>query len=64
MELKTDILTYNALILGLCKERKTKKAAYLVKELDSKKLIPNSSTFYALISVQCERKNYERAFQL
>ncbi|CAH1436085.1 unnamed protein product [Lactuca virosa] len=61
---KPDILTYNALLLGLCNEGKTKKAAYLVKELDKKKLVPNSSTFFALIKAQCARKNPDRGFQL
>ncbi|GMY18300.1 Pentatricopeptide repeat-containing protein [Fagus crenata] len=61
---KADILTYNALILGLCKEGKTKKAAYLVKELDKEKFVPNASTFSALISGQCMRKNSDRAFLL
>ncbi|XP_055822361.1 pentatricopeptide repeat-containing protein At4g26680, mitochondrial-like [Solanum dulcamara] len=61
--LKADILTYNALILGLCKEGKTKKAA-LVKELDDKaNLVPHSSTFFYLISGQCARRNSDRAFQ-
>ncbi|MBA0732851.1 hypothetical protein Gogos_016914, partial [Gossypium gossypioides] len=48
----------------LCKEGKTKKAAYLVKELDKDNLVPNASTFSALISGQCVRKNSDRAFQL
>ncbi|KAG6410492.1 hypothetical protein SASPL_128553 [Salvia splendens] len=55
-----DILTYNAVILGLCKQGKTKKAAYMVKELDRKKLVPNSSTFAALIShyrAMCEKQS-------
>ncbi|GFZ05274.1 tetratricopeptide repeat (TPR)-like superfamily protein [Actinidia rufa] len=65
MDVSPNTVTYNTLIQGYNQVgRKTKKAAYLVKELDSKKLIPNSSTFYALISGQCEGKNYERAFQL
>ncbi|XP_042003647.1 LOW QUALITY PROTEIN: pentatricopeptide repeat-containing protein At4g26680, mitochondrial-like [Salvia splendens] len=61
-----DILTYNAVILGLCKQGKTKKAAYMVKELDRKKLVPNSSTFAALISItgQCVRNNPDRAFEI
>ncbi|KAF5743770.1 hypothetical protein HS088_TW08G00357 [Tripterygium wilfordii] len=62
-EVKADVLTYNALILGLCKEGKTKKAAYLVKELD-KNFVPNASTFSALITGQCVRRNSDRAFQL
>ncbi|KAJ0113149.1 hypothetical protein Patl1_01842 [Pistacia atlantica] len=61
---KVDILTYNALILGLCKEGKTKKAANLVKVLDKENLVPNASTFSGLITGQCVRKNSERAFQL
>ncbi|KAL0337687.1 UNVERIFIED_CONTAM: Pentatricopeptide repeat-containing protein, mitochondrial [Sesamum calycinum] len=61
---KADILTYNGVIMGLCKEGKTKKAAYMVKELDREKLVPNSSTFAALITGQCARNNAERAFQL
>ncbi|KAM2587868.1 hypothetical protein EV1_045377 [Malus domestica] len=59
-----DILTYNALILGLCKEGKTKKVAYLVKELDTKHFVPNASTFSALIVGQCVRKDADRAFEL
>ncbi|XP_020421504.1 pentatricopeptide repeat-containing protein At5g39710-like [Prunus persica] len=59
-----DFLTYNALILGLCKEGKTKKAAYLVKELDRKRFVPNAATFSALIEGQCVRKNSDRAFEL
>ncbi|CAH1436096.1 unnamed protein product [Lactuca virosa] len=43
---------------------KTKKAAYLVKEHAKKKLVPNSSTFSALIKAQCARKNPDRGFQL
>nr|XP_027126437.1 pentatricopeptide repeat-containing protein At4g26680, mitochondrial-like [Coffea arabica] len=62
--IKADIITYNALILGLCKEGKTRKAAYLVKELDRQKFDPNYSTFSALITGQCVRKNPDRAFQL
>ncbi|KVH92844.1 Pentatricopeptide repeat-containing protein [Cynara cardunculus var. scolymus] len=62
--IKADILTYNALLLGLCNEGKTRKAAYLVKELDKKKLVPNSSTFAALIRGQCARKNPDRALKL
>ncbi|KAJ6343283.1 hypothetical protein OIU76_005089 [Salix suchowensis] len=42
----------------------TKKAAFLVKELDKEDLVPNASTFSALISGQCARKNSDRAFQL
>ncbi|CAH1413091.1 unnamed protein product [Lactuca virosa] len=64
-----NTVTYNTLITacsqsGLCNEGKTKKAAYLVKELDKKKLVPNSSTFSALIKAQCVRKNPDRGFQL
>ncbi|KAK4487476.1 hypothetical protein RD792_005888 [Penstemon davidsonii] len=61
---KADILTYNALIMGFCKEGKMKKAAYMVKELDKDKLVPNSSTFAALITGQCVRNNAERGFEL
>ncbi|MCI88728.1 pentatricopeptide repeat-containing protein mitochondrial-like, partial [Trifolium medium] len=42
-KVKADILTYNGLILGLCKEGKTKKAAYMVKDLDKENLVPNAS---------------------
>ncbi|GJT10345.1 putative reverse transcriptase domain-containing protein [Tanacetum coccineum] len=35
--IKADILTYSALLSGLCNEGKTRKAAYLFKELDKKK---------------------------
>ncbi|KAF8409709.1 hypothetical protein HHK36_005788 [Tetracentron sinense] len=63
-----DILTYNALILGFCKESKTKQnkknAASLLKELNKQNLFPNSSTFSALISGQRVRQNSECAFQL
>jgi pentatricopeptide repeat protein len=57
-QVKADILTDNALIFGLSEEGKTKKVAYLVKELD------NASTFSALIYGKCMRKNFERAFQI
>ncbi|XP_006843235.2 pentatricopeptide repeat-containing protein At4g26680, mitochondrial [Amborella trichopoda] len=60
-----DILTYNSLILGLCKDGKTRKASYIVKEIGDKEgLVPNASTFAALITGQCKRQNTERAFQL
>ncbi|KAL9255649.1 Pentatricopeptide repeat-containing protein [Drosera capensis] len=62
--LKADMVTYNALIMGLCKGGKTEKAAFLCKKMDEEKLFPNSSTFSALIHGQCLRKNSERAFQL
>jgi pentatricopeptide repeat protein len=55
-QVKADILTYNALIFGLCKEGKTKKAAYLVKELDKDNLVPNASTFSALIYGQRDKE--------
>ncbi|XP_073152395.1 uncharacterized protein [Henckelia pumila] len=48
--IKADIITYNAVIKGMCKEGKTKKAAYMVKKLDNEKLVPNASTFAALIT--------------
>ncbi|CAH1436080.1 unnamed protein product [Lactuca virosa] len=43
---------------------KQRKLPYLVKELDKKNLVPNSSTFSALIKAQCARKNPDRGFQL
>ncbi|CAN6915076.1 unnamed protein product [Brassica oleracea var. botrytis] len=60
--IKRDILTYNALILGLCKQAKTKKAAHFVKELDKENLVPNSSTFSALIMGQCVRRSADCGF--
>ncbi|CAN1858139.1 Pentatricopeptide repeat-containing protein At4g26680, mitochondrial [Linum perenne] len=66
--IKPDILTYNALILGLCREGKTKKAAYLVKELDKlyktmvrSGLHPNKQTFDVLIAAFCKNKDFERS---
>ncbi|KAL5993651.1 hypothetical protein ACLOJK_040903 [Asimina triloba] len=59
-----DILAYSALILELCKEGKTKKASYLVEKLDKENLVPNASTFSALIVGRFKRQNSERAFQL
>ncbi|KAL0688564.1 hypothetical protein Bca4012_088241 [Brassica carinata] len=61
--IKRDILTYNALILGLCKQAKTKKAAHFVKELDKENLVPNSSTFSALIMGQCN-EDFDGAVQV
>ena len=37
-QVNADILTFDALRMGLCKEGKTKKAAYLVKELGTKSI--------------------------
>ncbi|CAN0830312.1 Pentatricopeptide repeat-containing protein At4g26680, mitochondrial [Linum grandiflorum] len=63
--IKPDILTYNALIAGLCRDGKTKKAAYLVKELvEKEKIDPTASTFAALISGQCVRNDPDRGWQL
>lgn len=47
--LKADILTYNALILGLCKDGKTKKAAGFVRELDKENLVSNGVPFLHLL---------------
>ena len=52
------------MILGLFKDGKAKKAAYLVEELDKKKLVPNVTTFSAFIIRQVIRKNSKWAFQL
>ncbi|XAR71054.1 hypothetical protein NMG60_11028140 [Bertholletia excelsa] len=51
MDVSPNTVTYNTLINGY-------------SQSDGKKLIPNSSTFSALITGQCTRKNSERAFQL
>ncbi|XP_078430099.1 tetratricopeptide repeat (TPR)-like superfamily protein isoform X5 [Wolffia australiana] len=59
-----DVFTYNALILGLCKEGRTKKAEALLRESEREKLSPNASTFSALIAGQCRMQNSERAFQV
>ncbi|KAJ4835048.1 hypothetical protein Tsubulata_012843 [Turnera subulata] len=66
-----------ALMLGLCKEGKTKKVAYFVKELEKEKFVPNASSFSALtrngchptkqtfkmlMSTFCRNENFEGAF--
>ena len=58
-----NYITFNTLFHGLCKGRQ-RKLHTLLKNLIAKKLFPNSSTFYALISGQYERKNSECSFQL
>ncbi|CAN1246571.1 Pentatricopeptide repeat-containing protein At4g26680, mitochondrial [Linum grandiflorum] len=70
--IKPDILTYNALIAGLCRDGKTKKAAYLVKELVEKlyKAMarsgfgPNKETFNVLVDAFYKKKDFEGAVQV
>ncbi|KAI9177813.1 hypothetical protein LWI28_019626 [Acer negundo] len=58
--IKAGILTYDALILGLCKVGKTKKAAYLVKDLDKGNLAPNAPIFSAIYHwAMCEEEFQE-----
>ncbi|KAK3184527.1 hypothetical protein Dsin_031813 [Dipteronia sinensis] len=78
MNVTPNIVTYNTLINGFSQTGnsemdgrlyeemvgKTKKAAYLVKDLDKGNLVPNASTFSAFITGQFVRKNSENAFQL
>ncbi|KAK3232443.1 hypothetical protein Dsin_004324 [Dipteronia sinensis] len=71
--IKTDILTFNALILGLCKvaliteqcvRKNSENAFQLYKSMIKSGCHPNKHTFQMLISTFCENEDFDGAIQI
>ncbi|XP_038703652.1 pentatricopeptide repeat-containing protein At4g26680, mitochondrial-like [Tripterygium wilfordii] len=68
-EVKADVLTYNALILGLCKEgqcvrRNSDRAFQLYKIMVRSGCHPNEHTFRMLISTFCKNEDFDGALRV
>ncbi|KAK1552628.1 hypothetical protein Q3G72_020546 [Acer saccharum] len=59
-----NVITYNALMNGLCKERRIDEAYKFFAEMKEKGILPNKYTYTILISENCNRGNWQEALRL
>lgn len=62
-DISPSIITYNSVIGGLCKLRKTELAISKLNELLENGLVPDETTYNTIIHGYCWEGNVEQAFQ-